>query len=122
MILALWKEYAALINGGFLVAVVGMLLKYRLDNRKVTVEDNKGLRAEFIAEMHALRDDVKALRTENDGLRKEVRDLHFVIDGMRKQNLATQMAMLRAGEDRVSPEIEAAMDALESIPGVGVSK
>lgn len=122
MLFAFWKEYASLINGGFLVALVGMLLKNRLDNRKVTIEENKGLRTEFITEMHALRDDVKSLRGENDNLRKEVRELHFIIDGLRKQNLSTQIAILRTADECASPGIQAAMDALEGIPGVGAGK
>lgn len=122
MIFDFWKQYAALINGGLIVAVVGMLLKNRLDNRKLTVEENKGLRAEFITEMHALRDDVKGLRIENDNLRKEVLELHYVIDGLRKQNLSTQIAMLRTADERVTPEIQAAMDRLEELPGVGTGK
>ena len=136
---------AATTNTGLLGVVIallsvaitglGLLLRNNLANRKLTLEDNKGLRAEFIEEMRELRDEVKGLREENFGLRNEVkglrnegdmmrgeiRELHAVIDGMRRDNLTTTLAEQRVfiqkhvGLENLSPEMGKAMDDLSKI-------
>ena len=95
-LLALWERYASMLNGGILLGLVGLILSNRFNNRKLTVEENSGLRAEFIAEMAALRQEVHSLRDENDKLRREVRGLHETIDGLRRQNVQDQISALRS--------------------------
>lgn len=75
-----------------LVLLVTLLVKQRPVMNRQRIQENAGLRAEFIDEMKELRKEVKELRDENDLLRREIRELHAVIDGMRRENQAAQIS------------------------------
>lgn len=79
-----------------MIALLGIMMKNQITNRKMTIQVNGEVRSEFIEEMQALRTEVKGLRDENDSLRKEVRELHGVIDGMRREALQAGISTQRA--------------------------
>lgn len=108
-----------LLNGGLLVTLITIFLKNRFENRKLTVEENAGLRKEFIDEMHALRKEVRDLRRENDQLRDEVRGLHGVIDGMRRENLTGQLTAQRVMAENMpqTPAMDRALKKLGEVQG-----
>ena len=122
-----------IVNGTLLIGLISLLIRYWITNRKITLEDNKGLRSEFIAEMHdlrdevragraeneSLRDEVRALRAENESLRVEVRELHVIIDGLRRENLAAQLSGQREIMANMphSPAIERQLKRLDDLPG-----
>lgn len=70
--------------------------------KELEINNSAGLRKEFIDEMGALRRDVKDLRNENDLLRKEIRELHGVIDGLRRANQAAQISGQRVVADALA--------------------
>jgi uncharacterized protein YlxW (UPF0749 family) len=78
-------RFFPLLNASLLCGLLALVVKYRLENRKLSITENTGLRSEFIEEMKELREEVKGLRSENGQLRDEVRQLHGIIDGMRRQ-------------------------------------
>ena len=110
------------LNGALLVGLIGLTTRTFIANRKLTISENTGLRAEFIGEMHELRSEVKDLRVENENLRKEVRELHGVIDGMRREalsaHLSQQAHVLREMPD-LPPGTRKALERLDQIRGVG---
>lgn len=107
-----------------IVGLFGILARQWVPLRKIQVEENAGLRKEFIEEMAALRLEVSGLRLDNEGLRKgqdalrgenellrkEVRELHGVIDGLRRENQAAQISGQRAIREH-----------LESLPQSGAA-
>lgn len=126
------------LSAGGILGGVGLFLRTHIANRKLTIEDNRGIRSEFIDEMRALREDMKGLRTENSGLhaavselreentnlRREIRELHGVIDGLRRQTLTGQIETQRTiveslPPDVVSPAISNALRQLNSVRGTG---
>lgn len=92
------------------ILIVAVVAYIRVMPRLKELENanNAGLRKEFIEEMAALRDEVKGLRNENDLLRGEIRELHRVIDGLRRQNNAAQISGQRV-----------VVDALKALPETG---
>lgn len=106
-------RFFPLLNAGLICSLLALLVKFRLENRKLSITENSGLRQEFIEEMHALREEVKGLRSENGQLRDEVRQLHSVIDGMRRGALEGGISAQRVVLDAlpagsVSPAIKSA--------------
>lgn len=113
------------------IGLLGMILNYLYKNRKLTTEVNGELRQEFIAEMHALRDqvgglrddndtlrsEVRNLRRENDQLRDEVRGLHGVIDGLRRGTMQAAMSAERvmASELPLSNAMQRAVATLDGL-------
>lgn len=63
--------------------------------RKLGIDENAGIRSEYVSEIKSLREEVHNLRTENDGLRREIRELHDLLSGIRRQSLADQAAAIR---------------------------
>jgi uncharacterized protein YlxW (UPF0749 family) len=106
-------RFSSILNAGLICSLLALIVKYRLENRKLSITENTGLRSEFIAEMRELRDEVKGLRVENAQLREEVSQLHAVIDGMRRSSLGEAISEQRVIVDslpdaKVSPTIKAA--------------
>lgn len=106
-------------NWAIFAAVVVAIVRIIPQMAKLKVEENAGLRREFIDEMRQLRDEVTQLRTENDILRKEVRELHGVIDGMRRENLTSHIVTQRdaLGDRELSPPMQRAVGKLDEIVG-----
>jgi predicted nuclease with TOPRIM domain len=111
-----------ILNAGALTVLIGLILRNRLANRRLTIEENAGLRKEFIEEMAALRHEVKDLRGEVrarddkidalrietakrdekiDLLRAEITELHGIIDGMRRENQASHISGQRVIADAI---------------------
>lgn len=98
---------------GILIVAVVAYIKIMPRLRELEINNNAGLRKEFIEEMAALRgevtgmreengelrDEVKGLRTENKVLREEIRELHGVIDGLRRENQSAQISGQRVIAD-----------------------
>lgn len=105
------------------IGLLGLLLRFHLANRKMTIAVNGEVRQEFIDEMKALRDEVRELRDENSALRREISELHGVIDGMRRDQLtgqlATQTVIARQMGGMVPPATRAALDSLNAVKGTG---
>lgn len=100
----LWRQYVA----------------QRPEMAKLEIGENGAIRSEYIAEMAALRDEIKGLRDENKSLRDEVRELHGMLDGLRREQLAgalaTQSAVARAVVDDMPPATKAALERLDMLP------
>lgn len=112
---------------GWLLCILGAFGIWRLyvlarpKMRELEIRENAGLRKEFIEEMAALRAEVADLRVENSHLRDEIRALHGVIDGMRREQLqfgASEHAVLARSVPDLSPEMSRALDALGRVKGV----
>lgn len=88
--------------------------------RELDIGERSGLREEFIGEMAALREEVKGLREENSALRQEIRALHGIIDGMRRDQLqgaiSTQSVVARNVDP--SPEMQRALNSLDKVAGM----
>lgn len=103
------------------VAVIGAVVAYiRIMPRLRELENtnNAGLRREFIEEMAALRAEVTTLREQVrqrddkiDLMRREIGELHAVIDGMRRENQAAQISGQRVIQDH-----------LQALPQTGKSR
>lgn len=94
------------LNTGLISIMITLLLfamKNQIANRKMTIQVNGEVRSEFIEEMQALRLEVKGLRDENVSLRGEVRELHGVIDGMRREALQAGISTQRAVAQSLPP-------------------
>lgn len=110
------------LNTGLISIMITLLLvamKNQVANRKMTIQVNGEVRSEFIEEMQALRVEVKGLRDENENLRREVRDLHGVIDGMRREGLAGQLTAQRVVAEMMpqTPAMERALRTLDGVTG-----
>lgn len=113
------------LSGWVLCILVGMLIllqmvKQRPELAKLEIGENGAIRAEYIKEMAALREEITGLRDENKSLRDEVRELHGMLDGLRREQLtnalATQSAVARAVVDEMPPATRAALDRLDMLP------
>lgn len=102
-----------------MLGVLALLLKNQMAHRKMTIQVNGEVRSEFIDEMQALRLEVKGLRDENVNLRQEVRELHSVIDGMRREGLSGQLSAQRVVAEMMpqTPAMERALKTLNGIAG-----
>lgn len=125
------------INTGILAAATAMLAKfgkpvvdYLLESRRLRMQEKKDDRQGFGELIEALNgqviiltEQVKRLTEENSGLREEVRQLHGIIDGMRRGDLSGKLSLQRVAVDAltsgVSPDIaNAAVRADEKNKGV----
>lgn len=102
-----------------MILLLTIAMKNQIANRKMTIQVNGEVRSEFIEEMQALRTEVKGLRDENVNLRQEVRELHSVIDGMRREGLASQLSAQRVVADLIpkTPAMERALRSLDKFDG-----
>jgi len=111
------------------LALAGVILLARIhftqapQMRQLDISEGGILREAIAAEMKGLRDEVAGLREENTNLRAEVRALHGVIDGMRREaltgQLAVQTVVARELGDAVPPATRAALNSLDAINGGG---
>lgn len=124
------KALAASTITGWTLCALGMLglfgiwriyVLQRTKMRELDIGEAESLRAAFVGEMTALRAEISGLREENAGLRAEVRQLHGIIDGMRRQNLQAGNSAARAVAEALPEEIipPATRAALERIKGTG---
>lgn len=101
--LTIMTKLFPLINATALITLIGLILRHRIAARKTDIEarkvgieeddfDRKGWR-ELIEE---LSKQVADLRAENGQLRDEVRQLHTIMEGMRRQNLQEGSSAARA--------------------------
>lgn len=110
------------LNTGLISIMITLLviaMKNQIANRKMTIQVNGEVRSEFIEEMQALRLEVKGLRDENVNLRQEVRSLHSIIDGMRREGISGYISAQRVVADNLpkTPEMERALRSLDSMNG-----
>lgn len=113
------------ISTGTLLAMLGFIARLWVTNRKLGIENRKlGMqekvedRQGFGALIEALSREVASLREENTALRHEVRELHGLIDGMRRGDMqaraSAQVLELRAkSPDTLPPATAAALDRIE---------
>ena len=89
--------------------------------RELEMTEGDSLRAAFVAEMTALRAEIKDLRDENTALRSEIRGLHATIDGMRREAMQAGVSTQRAVVDALPPGFvpPRTQEALDRIKGVG---
>lgn len=139
-----WLHIQPFFNGTMIITVMGLCAKLiidnrktKIENRKLTIEENAGLRKEFLDEMHSMRDqlgglrddndklrgEVRSLRAENDNLRTEVRGLHAVIDGLRRETqgaaISAQRVVAANMPGGISSEMQNALNHLELITTIG---
>ena len=117
--------------GVILLAKIALMQRPQM--KQMEISEGEALRTVFVSEMAALRSEVaklrednaglrgevRGLRDENKGLRDEVRQLHAVIDGMRREGLSGQISAQRVVADALpkSPEIERALMSLGNLQG-----
>lgn len=98
-------------------------IKQRPEMAKLEIDENGAIRTEYIKEMAALRQEITGLREENKSLRDEVRELHGMLDGLRREQLvgalATQSAIARSVVEELPPATKAALDRLDMLPKKG---
>ena len=108
------------------IGLLGMILRYQIANRKLSIGVNGEVRKEILDQLWALREDndglrdeIRTLRRENDALRDEVRGLHGVIDGMRREGLSAHLSAQRVVAEALptSPHIDRALRSLGEIKG-----
>lgn len=108
------------------IGMLGVILRYQITNRKLSIGVNGEVRKEILDQLGALRadndglrDEIRTLRRENDALRDEVRGLHGVIDGMRREGLAGQISAQRIVADMMpqSPAMDRALRSLGDLQG-----
>ncbi|QPQ55605.1 hypothetical protein IC614_03105 [Allosphingosinicella flava] len=93
-------------------------------NRKLRMQEKIDDRQGFGELIQALSGEVAALRTENQALREEVRQLHGIIDGMRRGDLSAKISAQRdlidvLPETAVSPHLKHAMNKLDEMNAGG---
>lgn len=109
--LTIMTKLFPLINATALITLIGLILRHRIATRKTDLEarkvgieeddfDRKGWR-ELIEE---LSKQVADLRAENGQLRDEVRQLHTIMEGMRRQNLQEGSSAAKAVLASLPPE------------------
>lgn len=121
--------YFSPLNTGILtvaIGILGIILRFQLANRKLSIGVNGEVRKEILEQLSALRDDndalrdeIRLLRNENDALRTEVRSLHGIIDGMRRESMQAGFSTQRAVVDSLPRELvpPATREALDRIAG-----
>jgi predicted RNase H-like nuclease (RuvC/YqgF family) len=94
--------------------------KLQLDEETHDVESWGKLIKTLTEQVERLSGQVTELQTENGLLRGEIRQLHNVIDGMRRSGLAdalsNQVVVARALNP--SPEVSAALDTIEGLSDI----
>lgn len=103
------------------ILLAKIALNQRPQMKELEMSEGASLRTAFVAEMTALRGEITELRDENNALRREIRELHAVIDGMRRENLTAHLSGQRVVAEALahSPEIERAIDSLKNVKGAG---
>ncbi len=123
-------HFSPIITGMLTIAIglLGVILRFQLANRKLSIGVNGEVRKEIIDQLNVLRgdnetlrDEIRLLRTENDHLRNEVRNLHGIIDGMRRESMQVGFSTQRAVVDSLPRDMvpQATRDALDRIAGTG---
>lgn len=124
--LAIMTKLFPLINATALITLIGLILRHRVVNRKIDIEagdfDRKGwkeLIGTLTEQVDRLSKQVADLQTENGQLRTEVRDLHSVLEGIRRQNLqegssAAAAVLAAIPQENIPP---ATRDALRRVRG-----
>lgn len=104
-----------------LIAIISFatyLIKQRPKMRELDIGEDSSIRTFLSSEISGLRTEIKDLRDENTALRAEIRELHGVIDGMRREalqgGLSAQRAVVQALPRGVVPE--STLAALDRIP------
>jgi hypothetical protein len=89
--------------------------------RELDISEDAGIRAFMAEQMDGLRVEIKTLREENQSLRNEVRGLHGVIDGMRREALQAGISTQRAVVGSLPRDFvpEKTREALDRIEGTG---
>jgi predicted RNase H-like nuclease (RuvC/YqgF family) len=135
---ALLVKSLPVLNAGALTALIAMVLRHRILSRKVAIDEESNRRKLQLDEethdveswgkliktlteqVERLSGQVTELQTENGLLRGEIRQLHNVIDGMRRSGLAdalsNQVVVARALNP--SPEVSAALDTIEGLSDI----
>lgn len=124
--LTIMTKLFPLINATALITLIGLILRHRVVNRKIDIEegdfDRKGwkeLIGTLTEQVERLSKQVTDLQTENGQLRAEVRDLHGALEGIRRQNLqegssAANAILSAIPQDSIPP---ATRDALRRVRG-----
>lgn len=93
-------------------------IKQRPKMKELEIGEDEGIRAFFATQIDGLRIEIRDLREENGALRAEVRTLHGVIDGMRREALQVGISTQRAVVDSLPRDFlpestRAALDRIE---------
>lgn len=124
--LAIMTKLFPLINATALITLIGLILRHRVVNRKIDIEEGdfdrrgwKELIGTLTEQVDRLSKQVADLQTENGQLRTEVRDLHGVLEGIRRQNLQEGSSAAAAVLAAIPPENipPATRDALRRVRG-----
>lgn len=101
---------------GFLAALVILVARlgkpvadYLIETHRLRAQEKKDDRQGYGELIEALTKEVHDLRSENAAMRKEIRELHGMLDGMRRENQAAQISGQRVIADtlRSLPQGEA---------------
>lgn len=103
-----------LVAGG----LIKLVINQRPKMKELEIGEDEGIRAFFATQIEGLRVEIKDLREENTALRNEVRTLHGVIDGMRREALQVGISTQRAVVDSLPRDFlpestRAALDRIE---------
>lgn len=98
--------------------LIKLVINQRPKMRELDIGEDENIRAFFAAQIEGLRGEIKDLREENTALRNEVRTLHGVIDGMRREALQAGISTQRAvvgslPRDMVPESTLAALDKID---------
>lgn len=103
------------------VVLLKILAAQRPKMKELEIGEDASIRAFMAEQMGELREEMKGLRDENHALRKEVRDLHGVIDGMRREALQAGISTQRAVAESlpagfVPPATQDALNRMKETP------
>jgi uncharacterized protein YlxW (UPF0749 family) len=90
---------------------------YLIERRRIAAQEKVSDREGWGQLIDELREEVSKLRQENGELRKEVRELHGILDGMRRQQLSATLETQRAmiAETDASPAMRRALGTLRDV-------
>lgn len=115
------------ITSAGVIALLGIVLRYRLGSRRLSIEGQKqhdadaADRRDHIAEeMAALRTNISLLRKElhdcEEQCREQIRDLQEELWGEKRQRVAEQLSLINIILDKVdAPDLQNLRATLESI-------
>ena len=101
------------ISTGALVTITGFAARLFVQNRKLRMQEKVEDRQGFGVLIEALSKEVAALRDENSALRREVRELHGLIDGMSRGDLQVRTSAQILEMRSIPPATAAVLDRLE---------
>lgn len=105
------------ISTGALLGLLTLAARLWIQNRKLRMQEKIDDRQGFGALIEALSGEVADLRVENGVLRREVRELHGIIDGIARGDLqartSAQVLDIRANSTVIPPATAAALDRIE---------